>query len=97
MGRSRTVGPVIEALGHGGVVRTCRVMTEIAISTVELPEGHFASIVLSLPNNRFASLAILDRDDVEATIELLRNAMDDADRGDRGEPMVTVAQLKETH
>ncbi|MBB3691482.1 hypothetical protein [Sphingomonas sp. BK580] len=72
-------------------------MTEISIDTVELPEGHFATIVLSLPGNRFATLAILDHDDVEATCELLRNASADAQRADRGGAMLAGVASEERH
>ena len=59
-------------------------MTECAIHTVELEEGHFASLVLSRPNSDVAAIAFLDRDEVTAHIKLLLNAIEDADRLDQG-------------
>ena len=85
MSRSRTLPPVIEAPGHNGLTRRCVVMTECAISIIKLPEGAFACIVASVPNpNRPASIMLLDREEVEANITLLRNAMEDAERIDQG-------------
>jgi hypothetical protein len=85
MPRPRSVPAFIEAPTHSGGVQPCRVMTECAIHTVTLPEGSFACIVPSLAGGQLAVLQILDRDEVEAHITILRNAMDDAERIDRGE------------
>lgn len=85
MPRRRTVPPVLTAPSHNGVEKRCTVMTETAVHTVALPEGHFASIVLSRPTSDEGAIAILDRDETEAAIQLLQNAIDDADRLDRGE------------
>ena len=85
MPRERSVPAFIEAPTHSGGVQPCRVMTESAIHTVTLAEGSFACIVQSLTGGQLAAISILDRDEVEAHIQLLRNAMDDAERLDRGE------------
>ena len=91
MPRSRSVPAVMHAPTHGDKMKPCLVTTECAIHTMELAEGHFACIVLSTPNGPSGALAILDRDEVEAHILLLRNAMDDAERLDRGEAPVNNA------
>lgn len=69
---------------HGGGNKRSVVMTEAAVHTIGLPEGHFAAIVLSRPISEVAAICILGRDEVEAHITLLRNAMDDAERLDAG-------------
>lgn len=84
MNRERTVPPFIDAPTHSGGVQACRVMTETAIHTVTLAEGSFAAIVNSLAGGQLASICILDRDEVEHHIGLLRNAMEDAERIDQG-------------
>lgn len=90
MSRARSVPPVMEAPAHGDIMRRCVVMTECAIHTITLPEGSFAAIVASTPSG-IASIQILDRDDVEAHILLLRNAMEDAERLDAGKVPVHAA------
>lgn len=92
MPRARTVPAFIEAPTHSGGVQPCRVMTEAAIHTVTLPEGSFACIVHSLANGQLATISILDRDEVEAHIRLLRNAMEDAERLDRGQAPIHAAE-----
>lgn len=84
MSRPRTVTPTMHAPCHNDIVRNCVVMTESAVHTIALPEGHFAAIVLSRPQSDVGAITILDRDEVEAHITLLRNAMDDAERLDAG-------------
>lgn len=74
----------MDAPAHGGVTKRCVTMTECAIHTAELPEGHFACLVLSRPSSDVAAIAFMDRDEVEAHIVLLRNAIEDADRMDAG-------------
>jgi hypothetical protein len=84
--RGRTVPPTIMAPIHDGSEKRSVVMTNSAIHTIRLAEGSFAAIVLSRPTSDVAAIAILDRAEVAAHIQLLRNAIDDADRLDRGEP-----------
>lgn len=84
MGRARTVDATMMAPVHGGGEKRSVVMTEAAIHTIELPEGYFAAIVLSRPVSDIAAIAILDRDEVETHIALLRNAIEDAERLDAG-------------
>ena len=92
MPRARSVPEFIEAPTHSGGVQPARVMTESAIHTITLPEGSFACIVQSLGHGKLAAISILDRDEVEAHIQLLRNAMDDAERLDRGQAPVHAAE-----
>ncbi len=90
MSRARTVSRYMDAPGHLDVMRRCTVMTEVAIHTVTLEEGSFAAIVT---NNDIgmASIQILDRDDVEAQIRLMRNAIEDAERIDAGKAPIHAA------
>jgi len=82
--RHRTVPPVLDCPVHSGGVKASIVMVNQAVHTIELPEGHFAALVLDRPGLHTAAVAIMDRADIEATIALLQNAIDDADRLDRG-------------
>lgn len=92
MPRLRTVGEFIPAPTHSGGVCPARVMTESAISTITLPEGSFACFVQSLGHGKLACISILDRDEVEAHIQLLRNAMEDAERIDAGKAPIHAAE-----
>ena len=92
MPRERTTGPIMEAPLHDGRTGQAVVMTESAISTITLPEGSFACFVQSTPGCPFAAISILDRDEVEAHIQLLRNAMEDAERLDQGLPTIHAAE-----
>jgi len=95
MSRPRTAPASMVAPAHNGVLKTCVTMTEAAIHTAELPEGHFASLVLSRPNSEIAAIAFLDREEVEAHITLLRNAIEDADLLDAGkEPIHAAPSLR---
>jgi hypothetical protein len=93
--RTRTLPPFVEAPTHGGTLKPCIVMSEAAIHTVTLEEGNFAAVVLSLPGPKGpAAIAFLDRDEVEAHIVLLRNAIEDAERMDAGKaPMHATPSL----
>lgn len=87
MSRARTTGPVMAAPTHShpeGI--PCFVMNECAIHTVTLPEGAFSAIVHACegPTGGVAVIAILDHDEVEEHIRLLRNAVEDAKRLDNG-------------
>lgn len=89
MSRSRTLPPTMEAPGHDGLTRHCLTMNECAISTATLPEGSFACVVLSRTGQTMpAAVFFLDRDEVEAHIALLRNAIEDAERIDAGKPPI---------
>jgi hypothetical protein len=92
MSRPRSVPATFPAPAHNNVMKNCVAMTQCAIHTIELPEGHFAAIVASRPNSDVAAIQILDRDEVEAHILLLRNAMEDAERLDAGLPVLHAAQ-----
>lgn len=98
MPRARTLPPFIQAPTHGDVVKICRVMTECAIHTVGLPEGHFAAIVHSVPGDDGpAVVSFLDRDEVLAHIKLLRNAIKDAERLDAGKAPIHAAPSLRRH
>ena len=91
-GRTRILPPVVMAPSHShpeGV--PCFVGTETAISTMTLGHfGSFAAIVVACegPSGGVAVLSVLDRDEVEEHIRLLRNAIDDAERVDQGLPPI---------
>ncbi|MBS67244.1 MAG: hypothetical protein Tp170SUR191951_37 [Prokaryotic dsDNA virus sp.] len=87
MNRPRTVPAVISAPTHSGQA-DCDVMTESAIHTISLVEGSFAAIVQSNPGTGKACISILDRDEIEEHIRLLRNAIEDAERINRGLPTI---------
>lgn len=87
--RQRTTDATMEAPTHGGMFKECAVMTEVAVHTVTLPEGSFAAIVHSNPGpDGKAYIAFLDRSEIDDLITLLRNAIDDADLIDAGQPPV---------
>ncbi len=95
MSRPRTVPPAMFAPTHSRPEGTrARLVTETAVHTMGLPEGHFAAIVMSRPEPAgsafpdLAVIAILDRDEVEEHIRLLRNAIEDAERLDAGLPTI---------
>jgi hypothetical protein len=92
MSKPRTAPPFMMAPTHGGQIKKCVTMTETAIHTIELEEGHFAALVLSHPSSPIAVIAILDREEIEAQIQLLRNAIDDADRLDAGKAPIHAAE-----
>lgn len=97
MSRARELPPVFKSPTHTGGQKPCIVMTETFISTIELAEGHFACMTFSRPDLESGAVIVLDRDEVEAQIAILRNAMDDAERADRGEPMVHASPSDRTH
>lgn len=80
----------MDAPGHLDVMRRCVVMTEVAIHTITLQEGSFAAIVTNNEQG-IAAIQILDRDDVEAQIQLMRNAIEDAERIDAGQAPIHAA------
>mgnify|MGYP001099970130 FL=1 len=97
MPRKRTLPPFIQAPTHGDVLKICRVMTECAIPTVGLPEGHFAAIVHSLPGPEGPAVVSFLRDEVLAHIKLLRNAIRDAERLDAGKAPIHAAPSLRRH
>ncbi len=84
MTRARTLPASMDAPVHGGGTKRCVTMTEVAIHTVTLEEGSFAALVLSRPISDVGAISFMDREEVEAHITLLRNAMEDAERLDAG-------------
>jgi hypothetical protein len=73
-------------------MKKCVVMTEAAIHTVELAEGHFAAMVFSRPQSEIAAMVILDPEEAEAQIQLLRNAIEDAERLEAGKAPIHAAE-----
>ncbi len=95
MSRARSLPSVMTAPTHNGAEKRCVVMTEAAIHTVTLPEGSFAALVLSLPTNEIGAIVVMDREEIEAHILLLRNAIEDAERIDAGKfPMHAAPSLR---
>ena len=92
MGKKREVPGVIPTPTHGGRVLPCLTFTECAIHTIILEEGAFAAIALSNPHDPHGAVAILDADEVDAHIVLLRNAIEDAERHNDGKPMIHAAK-----
>lgn len=87
--RQRTVTPFLELPVHGEAGRKpCRVMTTVAIHTIEVDGKWFAAVVHHRPGDEFGCVSILDEADVEVQITLLRNAIQDADRLERGEAAI---------
>lgn len=88
MSRPRIVNPSMMAPTHSSASKPCITMTETAIHTIALPEGHFTAIVHSNPgpDSRVGVIAILDHDEVEEHIRLLLNSVEDAKRLDAGLP-----------
>lgn len=84
--KARSVPPVLDCPVHGGAVKPCMVATSNAVHTLDLPEGHFAALVLDAPNLGIGAVAIMERAEVEALILLLRNAVEDAELLDAGKP-----------
>ncbi|WP_324694550.1 hypothetical protein [Novosphingobium sp. RL4] len=85
MSRARILPPVVDMLTHEQGMKPCLVSTSTAFHTVALNSGNFAAIVLNDPGAPIGAVAFLDREEVEAHITLLRNAIDDAERLDRGQ------------
>lgn len=97
MGRDRRVPDVMEAPSHKGEMKPCVMMTETAVSTIGLEEGHFACVVFSRPDLDNGAVVVLDRDEWESMKRLMDNAMEDAERADRGEPMIHASPSARTH
>lgn len=97
MGRPRELPPVMEALTHDQGMRRCMVCTSSAVQTISLPEGHFVSLVVNQPAAPGGAIIVMDRDEVEALILLLRNAMADADLLDAGKAPVHASPSHRRH
>lgn len=77
---NRILPRVMEMLTHDQGMKPCMVTTSAAIHTVLLGKGYYAALVMNAPEIPFGAVAFLDREEIEAQIRLLRNAIDDADR-----------------
>jgi hypothetical protein len=91
---TRELPPFLYAPVHGSDEPIpCIVCTTTAIHTIALSEGHFAAMVQHRPGRPYGFISILDREEVEAQILLLRNAIADAELLDAGKPPFHSAQL----
>lgn len=70
------------------------VANECAIHTISLPEGHFAAIVQSQQGKTggVSIIGVLDEEEVERHIALLRNAIEDAKAANAGRPIIGKAR-----
>ena len=94
MPRERRVPMVVSMMTHDQGMKDCVSATSSAIHTVEVPgAGWFAALVLNQAECPFGYVVMLDRDELEGTIALLQNAMEDAERAERGEPMLHAAPV----
>lgn len=83
--RQRVTAPILEMLTHDQGMKDCFVATSAAIHTVEIPGyGHCAALVLNQAECPIGAVILLDREELEAQVLLLRNAIADADRMDVG-------------
>lgn len=83
--RQRITPPLLEMLTHDQGMKDCFVAKSAAIHTVEIPGyGHCAALVLNQAECPIGAVILLDREELEAQIALLRNAIADADRMDVG-------------
>ena len=97
MGRQRTVPPVMDAPTHANGVKPCVVMTANAAYTMTLPEGSFTALVFDNDQGTRGAIAILDHDDVEALILMLRNSDEDARRLDEGKGTIHASPSSARH
>ena len=97
MSRIRHVPPVMRAPVHSGETKNCTVMTDVAVHTITLEQGSFAALVLSNGDGGTSVISILDEDDVEAHIALLRNAIEDAKLLDSGHATKHAAESALNH
>lgn len=80
----RIVPPIMECPSNHGM-KPCFMMDGVAIHTVTLPSGKaYAMIVHSNADRLTGAAALLNREEVEAHIALLRNAIEDAERINTG-------------
>lgn len=91
MNRVRTLPAHTPVPAHDGRMTNGVTMTECAIHTVQLQEGHFTAIVHSRPGSDISAVAYLDEEEVEAHITLLRNSVEDARLLDAGKAPIHAA------
>lgn len=91
MNAQRILPRVMDGLTHDEGTKRCIVMTSTAIHTIGLAEGHFACMVLNQPGSPAGAIIVLTREEVEAQITLLRNAIEDAERLDQGKAPIHAA------
>jgi hypothetical protein len=81
---NRILPRAMSMMTHDQGMMPCIVTTSTAIHTVELGTGHYAALVMNSAESPLGAVAFLNREEVEAQIQLLRNAIDDAERLDAG-------------
>lgn len=89
---NRMLPPILEMMTHDQGMKDCAVMTDCAIHTVVMAGGRaYAAMVFNQRDCPIGAVTILSRAEAEAQIQLLNNALDDADRINRGEPPIARA------
>jgi len=86
---------VLEMLTHDQGMKDCIVCTSTAIHTVKIKGKHFAALVINQSQSPCGAVALLDRQEVEAQIALLKNAIEDAERMDEGKAPLHAAHSLE--
>lgn len=76
---------------HDQGMKDCIVTTSVAVHTVEIRGKHFAALVINQNECPLGAVSFLDRAEVEAQIALLNNAIEDAERMERGEAPIHAA------
>jgi hypothetical protein len=66
----------------------CVSMTATYVSSMQVQESWYASLTLSRGESAIGATVIMDRTEVENLIGLLRNAIDDADLLNAGQPPI---------
>lgn len=81
----RNLPSFLELSTHTDGAKPCLVCTTVAVATVQPAGGaHYASLVIDQPGRPIASAIFLNRQELEAIVILLGNAIDDAERIDAG-------------
>lgn len=89
---NRILPPILEMLTHDQGMKDCAVMTSTAVHTAVMAGGRaYAAMVFNQAECPIGAVIILDRAEAEAQIALLNNALDDADRINRGEQPIARA------
>jgi hypothetical protein len=82
----RDLPPIMSMPTHEEGMKDCAVGISTAVHSVQLPSGKaYATLVLNQPGFPIGYATFVDRQEGEAMIALLQNAMDDADRMNAGE------------
>lgn len=94
----RVLPPILELETHDQGMKNCAVMTSSAILNLQTPSGKwYAAIVMNQPTMPVGCVALLDGDEIDAHIALLRNAKEDADRLNAGKAPKHISQSLRRH